>query len=192
LFIPYIPSSRQDRVKGNEAATLEVYTTILKSLVKAVSITYLDPHSIATSTMLGTKAIELPTKIAHSWQHLKNFTFVSPDLGAVSRVRKHAGNEPILIADKVRDYTTGEITEIRLLNPDDVYETEQFIVIDDICDGGRTFIELAKVIRNQFGIHVNMHLIVTHGFFTKGVEHLYSSGYTSVNWVNDMQSKELQ
>jgi ribose-phosphate pyrophosphokinase len=40
-------------------------------------------------------------------------------------------------------------------------------MVDDICDGGRTFIELAKELRGMGAEKV--HLYVTHGFFTKGL-----------------------
>jgi ribose-phosphate pyrophosphokinase len=58
------------------------------------------------------------------------------------------------------------------------------LVIDDICDGGRTFTSLVEHLPN-----VRRHLYVTHGVFSKGVEILYSSGYESVAVVNDFKNR---
>jgi ribose-phosphate pyrophosphokinase len=52
----------------------------------------------------------------------------------------------------------------------DLTDIEQIIIIDDICDGGRTFIELAKVIKEQTDKPI--YLVVTHGIFSGGFEKL--------------------
>lgn len=65
---------------------------------------------------------------------------------------------------KKRNVKTGEITETTVhiddLNGKDCY------IVDDICDGGRTFIEIAKVLRRKNSGKII--LMVSHGFFTKG------------------------
>ena len=50
------------------------------------------------------------------------------------------------------------------------------MIVDDICDGGQTFIELAKALEKQ-GAH-QIFLYVTHGIFSKGLDTLkvYFSG----------------
>jgi ribose-phosphate pyrophosphokinase len=45
-----------------------------------------------------------------------------------------------------------------------------FLIVDDICDGGRTFIELAKVLRPLTSGQVKLY--VTHGIFSAGFEAL--------------------
>ena len=57
-----------------------------------------------------------------------------------------------------------------------------FYIVDDICDGGRTFIEIAKYLKEADSIDSSrIHLMVTHGFFTKGlgvfdglIDHIYT------------------
>ena len=44
------------------------------------------------------------------------------------------------------------------------------IVVDDICDGGGTFIGLAKLLKGRGAIKCT--LAVTHGLFTKGFDKL--------------------
>ena len=59
----------------------------------------------------------------------------------------------------------------------------RFIILDDICDGGRTFIELAKELRKVYG-ECYIALVVTHGIFSKGLdvilEHL-DDVYATIN-----------
>jgi len=53
---------------------------------------------------------------------------------------------------------------------------KDIIIIDDICDGGGTFINIAKEINNEFKRFQNrqgkIYLIVTHGIFSKGFDEL--------------------
>jgi ribose-phosphate pyrophosphokinase len=61
---------------------------------------------------------------------------------------------------------TGNIlrTEIPVL---DQHEKLKYVIVDDICDGGRTFIELAKAIHNSRPT-AEVYLVVTHGIFSSG------------------------
>ena len=83
------------------------------------------------------------------------------------------------MATKIRDTATGEILRTAIYTPDpESKEGEEFhknytnpyIIVDDICDGGRTFIEIAKVIRNEIYNDARVELYVTHGIFSKGME----------------------
>ena len=73
----------------------------------------------------------------------------------------------MLTATKVRNTITGEITGTRLDDPDQSAKGRDCLIVDDICDGGRTFIELAKVIRQQGP--ARGYLYVTHGIFSNGL-----------------------
>ena len=77
---------------------------------------------------------------------------------------------------------TGKIlkTEIPDL-PGLVGDDLKYVIIDDICDGGRTFNELAKAIRAQRA-DAKIYLVVTHGIFSAGFaelslnfEHIYTT-----------------
>lgn len=43
------------------------------------------------------------------------------------------------------------------------------IIFDDICDGGATFIEEAKYLKERFS-YIKLHLYVTHAIFSNGVD----------------------
>lgn len=69
-----------------------------------------------------------------------------------------------------------------------------FFILDDICDGGRTFIEIAKAIKMKQSLssavhpenHGKIYLVVTHGIFSAGLKPLneYFDGiYTTNSYV---------
>ncbi len=98
---------------------------------------------------------------------------VSPDAGAYKKVDnialrlKHLGH--LLTARKHRDIDTGQITRTSIPGLDGI--TGKFILIDDIIDGGRTFLEIANIIL-QNNPEAEIYLIVTHGIFSAGYAQL--------------------
>ena len=73
---------------------------------------------------------------------------------------------PMVRADKIRSTDTGEITGTVVYS--EHIGSKDFLIADDICDGGRTFIELAKVLRPL--TDGKIYLYVTHGIFSKGLD----------------------
>jgi ribose-phosphate pyrophosphokinase len=47
----------------------------------------------------------------------------------------------------------------------------KYVIVDDICDGGRTFTEIAKAIK-AVRPTAKIYLIVTHGIFSAGFDEL--------------------
>jgi ribose-phosphate pyrophosphokinase len=208
LDIKYFPSSRQDRVQQEyESDSLTVYANIINNLKSIISICILDPHSEVT-----VKALKLPTYVENlafttvfskfliNQSTPKHIVIVSPDKGARGRALDVAEelkyfytNVDVLTADKVRDYNTGNIVSIQLLDPESITVLPEtvFLVVDDICDGGRTFIELIYKLQEAYQnnprkpIHVD--LMVSHGFFSKGLDVLHKMGYSKVYYANDMR-----
>jgi ribose-phosphate pyrophosphokinase len=98
---------------------------------------------------------------------------VSPDAGAYKKIFDVAQKfniDNIITASKVRDIKTGAIlrTEVPTL---DQHKDLKYIIIDDICDGGRTFTELAKVMKESRPT-AKIYLVVTHGIFSAGFDEL--------------------
>lgn len=78
-------------------------------------------------------------------------------------------------AAKVRDQLTGEITGLSM---PDIESGLSILVVDDICDGGRTFTELASLIKKYEP--KKLVLYVSHGIFSKGIECILESGYDAI------------
>lgn len=88
---------------------------------------------------------------------------VFPDKGAYDR---YGTNRSFIYFQKVRD-NYGNIVSHQTHSPSK-YEGKHCIVIDDICDGGATFLSIADKMTGQ----ASLSLYVTHGLFTKGVQEL--------------------
>ena len=95
---------------------------------------------------------------------------VSPDFGAIKKATSISEyyNIPLLISLKKRDVSTGYTVFDKLLIDDSVDLTDKkLLIVDDICDYGNTFINLAKGIKDLYNIK-SIDLFVTHGLFSKG------------------------
>jgi ribose-phosphate pyrophosphokinase len=176
LLLHYIPYARQDRrCAPGDAFSLKPFTKILNSLeFDLVEVT--DPHSNVAPALIDKVHIQSMTDIVKSSFELTNLVkttrAVSPDAGAEKKVeelcRTHDRPNTKIKADKIRDPLTGHITDT-VINVEELTGA-RVTIWDDICDGGRTFIELAKVLKAAGAVEIN--LFVTHGIFSKGYEAL--------------------
>ncbi len=135
----------------------------------------LHPHSSVSLALINrSKAIDHYRYIEKAYNDLDQPVLVSPDAGAykVSHEVAHRLNANLIPANKVR--RNGE-PEIKLQGG---VQGKRCLIIDDIADGGRTFINLARVLRDQGAEEVNLY--VTHGMFNYGfdefndfIDHIY-------------------
>lgn len=180
LTIPYFPYARQDRVcNEGEALGVKVMADLINNL-KCKELTIYDPHSDVTPALLNNVRV-IPIENIFSPVYFDEFcamknriVLVSPDAGAekkTERIAKKLGLKKIIKASKVRNTKTGDIKETKLLIDFELEISDVYIVIDDICDAGRTFIELAKVLKT-YGIY-DINLFVTHGIFSNGLDELF-------------------
>ena len=198
LDLPYIPYARQDRVavKG-ESLALKVFCDAVNSL-GFKTVTVFDPHSLVAPALINNvivKEIESGDlfMVIQDETHLINAVVVCPDNGARKRSEHFRGISPELSAnqlvfcDKKRDPISGVLSGYYVINPTDIPSQVDgpinFFVYDDICDGGGTFMLLATAIKEHMGSRpYNLHLIVSHGIFSKGKEVLLNE-YTTVGAI---------
>lgn len=193
LWMMYIPYARQDRFcEPGEAFGVKAFANILNSL-KFDEVIVVDPHSDVSRAVIDNLTVIEQDDVAFhmlAWKIKQEFFhLVSPDGGALKKIfklGKRLGVE-VHCAEKVRDTLTGEIikTNIPVLD----FEGQNLMIVDDICDGGRTFIELAKVLKERNAGKVELY--VTHGIFSKGVDILstYIDKIHSFNvWENNVDN----
>lgn len=174
LLCPYLPYARQDRVCApGESLSIRPFCDIINPL-NFKSVTVHDAHSDVSLALLN-NVINIPVDELVSNTILdicktRRPTLVAPDAGSIKKVLKVAQKYdlPMIRADKIRDVNTGAITET-VLHTNDA-DIEESLVVDDICDGGRTFIELGKVLSKE--TKGKQYLYVTHGIFSKGLHEL--------------------
>jgi ribose-phosphate pyrophosphokinase len=179
LTVPYFPFSRQDRVMTEgESFGLQSADDIIK-MCNFNRVTTWDIHSDVAGAMF-------PAGIFHNitqedlWSGMikdnlisGKTVIISPDAGALKKIYKVAKATSLTVveAKKVRDVATGHIVDTQI-DSTQLDSIDTAIIVDDICDGGRTFVELAKVIRASECFKGKLILCVTHGIFSKGVGEL--------------------
>ena len=170
LVMPYISYARQDRVcDSGEALGIKVFANLINTQNYS-SVLVWDAHSEVSVALLNNCTNVKVSALIHSLPYLADI-LVSPDAGANKKVFELAKAYPdkfnkVIRADKVRDVTTGAITDT-VVYCDDL-QGKDVLIVDDIVDGGRTFIELAiKLKEKNVGA---IFLYVTHGIFSKGLE----------------------
>lgn len=189
--IPYFPYARQDRICAQgQAFSLDLMTKLLNSNAEKFAgqrqkIVVWDCHSQVTLDLLrqNTSFQEViniePVKIIEQSEELMrilsagNTVLVCPDAGATQRTQVIANNiNPqrhqaieMIRCEKKRDPSTGKVRTTAVDSPDLTGKTA--VITDDICDGGATFIGIAKQLRSLNC--QNIILYVTHGIFSKGL-----------------------
>lgn len=198
LYVPYFVGARSDRKfqEGGVNYLKQVICPIVNSQ-NFDRVTVMDPHSDVLEGCLNNFAKFNNFAVvddALSWLIKDNeenkVVLVSPDAGAYKKVYDVAKKfeiEKIITAAKVRDLKTGNIlrTEVPVL---DQHNDLMYIIVDDICDGGRTFIELAKVIKDGRST-AKVYLVVTHGIFSNDYDELmkYIDRIFTTNSVKDIE-----
>lgn len=184
LEIGYVPYGRQDRVANvGESLSISVFARLLNSAnFDKVFVT--DPHSDVSTSLIDNCIVRDQSNFARKVilsicdpkatnNDNVECMIVIPDVGSYKKLEPFARSvlSPSVQFYKTRNTETGEITGTKSDNLNNVTNVRNFFIIDDICDGGRTFIEIAKVIREQYkGDDYKIHLIVSHGIFSKGKE----------------------
>ncbi len=214
LYTPYFMGARSDRKfeDGSNNYLKHVICPIINSMGYE-SVTVLDPHSnILEACLNGFKKVsnyELVRKfsIMDLWsrtgssgpffeEYLNNLVLISPDAGATHKIHK-LSNElgykgKVITCNKERDNEgklSKTIVPIGNNNLKD-FMSKDYIIVDDICDGGATFINIAKEIEGGYygDFKGRLFLIVTHGIFSKGFGELqqYFDGIYCTNSYSDI------
>lgn len=168
LRCPYLPYARQDRVCfPGEAFSLEVMAGFLNSL-DLDEIEVWDVHSDVASSLIehlnNVSAAHFVRRLDLSSDRT---VIVAPDTGAVTRATKCAEALycSLVKAEKTRDPSTGALGD-PIVQSDHIGNRD-FLIVDDICDGGRTFVNLARMLRPLTNGAVMLY--VTHGIFSNGL-----------------------
>ena len=173
LEIPYMPYARQDRVCApGQAFSMEVFARVL-GLMNIEQIITWDCHSNVGTELTDATSIDSAEIIKTDEQLVEllrdnNTVLVCPDKGAVARcidIKNRVGINDIVFCEKQRDSATGKIQQTNVLADD--LSGKHAVITDDICDGGYTFINIAKELRKK-NVQ-NITLFVTHGIFSKGL-----------------------
>lgn len=193
VLMPYLPGARADKGSPRGAAS---YSLFVANLGMDDFVTA-DPHSdgwmqyfrIAQhgysnlNTAVHTLMPEyfIPSYILEQYDGI-----IAPDEGASRRAAGVARSQgiPLYTATKERDFESGKL--LKFNPPTDLPEHGSFLIVDDICDGGGTFLGLAKALSPDYphSYSRNLSLYVTHGVFSKDARHDLAVTFENIYTTN--------
>ena len=182
LDMPYIPHARMDRVKSDEDVfTLKYFAEVINSLnFKIVWVR--DAHSNVSLALINNvidtgveayirKAAELAGADAMFY----------PDEGAMKRYSDNS-ELPYAFGMKKRDWKTGQILGLDIINAENIVGKD-VLIVDDICSRGGTFYHSAKALKAAGAKSVSLYVTHCEETITLGelaasdglVDHVYTT-----------------
>lgn len=192
LFIPCLFGQRSDvRFSEHQSFDLKIITDIINSC-EFKEVTIFDPHSTVSLALINNSRKLGPDEyVQRAWDDMRkksegHLCMVSPDAGAFKKVFGLGAkfNLPVLGANKHRDLEGN----INLTFAGDVKD-KTCLIVDDLADGGYTFIVLGNELKKRGAKKV--YLYVSHAYFNKGFDELKKSidGIYCTNSVKDIQDE---
>lgn len=159
LNLPYIPNARQDRVKSSEDVfTLKYFADVINSL-NFNHVQVMDAHSYVSLALIDRVIPCTPYDcINKAIEECNPDVLFFPDEGSQKRYSDMSPME-YAFGIKKRDWSTGKILGLELMNKE-VVDGKDVLIIDDICSRGGTFLYSAKALK-EVGAR-NIYLYVTH------------------------------
>lgn len=191
VVLPYFPAARQDRLMvSGEPLSIKVYADIINAQ-NFESVTVFDPHSEVTPALLNNcRVIDNHKFIERVIQQLSdNLLLISPDGGALKKIYKVAAylqNYEVVECSKSRNVKTGQLTGFKVYAED--LQGKDCLIVDDICDGGGTFLGLAKELKAKNA--GNLYLAISHGIFSKGFDEL-EKHFTKIFTTDSFKTIEI-
>lgn len=165
LCVRYLMGGRSDREQvAGHSVDLEVVAQMLNTC-EFSRVVIFDPHSPNTQRLIRRSVAVEPQYLVSKYSGPAAVLIV-PDTGALRRLPITASwnrsFSEYVTCDKHRNPLTGKI-ELTVNNPD-WCESRECVIVDDICDGGGTFLQIAEQIHPS-----KLTLIVSHAIFSKGL-----------------------
>ena len=177
LKMPYICHARMDRVKDEtDVFTLKYFCEIINSL-NFSRVWVLDPHSNVSLALLD-RVSQIPMmntineclnrlvyEIGHDYgtetreKVYQDLVLFFPDEGSMKRYSSEIDFLPYAFGIKKRDWKTGQIQGLQLVNGE-LVKGKNVLIIDDICSRGGTFYHAAKALKEAGA--TNVYLYITH------------------------------
>ena len=195
LYMPYIPHARMDRVKSDEDVfTLKYFCEVINSLkFKVVHVR--DAHSNVSLALLENVVEEgVEWYVHNAIATSKADALFFPDEGAMKRYSDHF-TKPYAFGMKKRDWETGKILGLDIINEENI-KGKNVLIVDDICSRGGTFFYAAKALKAAGAKSVSLYVthlektvilgemantdgLVDHVYTTKSIfpEYLFEEGY---------------
>lgn len=182
LDMPYIPHARMDRVKSTEDVfTLKYFAEIINSL-HFTAVYVRDAHSNVSLALINNVydwGVRGYIEIAVEKSGAQALFF--PDEGAMKRYSEQSPM-PYAFGMKKRDWETGKILGLDIINAENIVGKD-VLIVDDICSRGGTFFHAAKALKaagaksvSLYVTHLESTVILGEMASTDGlVDHIYTT-----------------
>lgn len=176
LYITYMPYGRMDRANGHYSVSLLAITKIINNL-SFCSVEIREPHSIVTLENINNSFVDnwCYSMLERVYQEDNYTSIFFPDFGAKKRYN-YKGNLPTAYGKKEREFLTGNIKGLKINGE----VKENVLIIDDMCSRGGTFVEAAKILRENGAKRIG--LLVSYceenvftGEIFNYIDHIYTS-----------------
>lgn len=164
-YLPYFPFARHDR-RNDAVDGFELQVAM--QMVAELDVVIADPHSDVSGQLRHFPQQQVVALFEEAGVFDNDPIVVIPDAGAAKKAHTWAAGRTNVQALKHRDPTTGKLSGFQVVTDD--LDGRPCIIVDDICDGGGTFLGLAAELKAKNAGPLT--LAVTHGLFTKGLEAL--------------------
>lgn len=182
LVIPYLMAARFDRVmQPGDSFDLEVIARLINSC-GFERVQLFDVHSDVATALIRNSHSHNNSRLLAAYDKT-DAVLICPDAGAAKKVGQYSKSlklSAVVHCIKERNLQTGDLA-LRVLEPEKC-EGKNCVIVDDLCDGGATFIAIAEQIKP-----LHLTLIVSHGIFSKGFTKLaehFDSIITSDSYQN--------
>lgn len=187
--ILYLMGMRCDRLFDiNRPFSLKLVADVINRL-NASDVEIAEAHSNRVLSLISnSNTLRVTNYIARTlFTQNPNLRLVAPDKGATER---YVTFNFSVICKKVRDEATGALLSFEAEAKDEVKGCD-LLVIDDLCDGGGTFVGLAPKLRELQP--KSLSLVVTHAVQLNGIKRVaevYDKVYIT-NSYKEWQNEEL-
>lgn len=190
--IRYLMGARMDRaISAMEPFSLAIIAAMINSC-GFTRVRLLDVHSETSTRLIRNSINLLPFQVVEQVISTCSPDYVVvPDKGAIERTTSLRAGKDLIFCTKKRDMATGALEGFEVDKSEGkgrCYDPFTCLIIDDICDGGGTFIGLAKELRKKGAKKV--FLYVTHNVQGRdrleGIDRIFTTdSYSAANshWV---------
>ncbi len=173
IFISYLMTARCDRLFDiNRPFSLKLVADIINGM-EAYNVAIIEPHSDRSLLLIKrSSGIITTTELFNAHllpQEDLDIVVALPDKGAKERYRYiQQSRIPTVTCNKVRDPESGKLLSFEVETEEVVCEGKDIVLMDDLCDGGGTFLGLAPKLREL--APKSLSLLITHAIQLEGIQ----------------------
>lgn len=152
LIMDFMPYGQSDRAFKDKIFTFKYFAKLIND-AKFDQVYIMDPHSPVMEAAIDRCNVSYPL-LPDDYD-----LYFYPDNGAAKKYSE-IYDHPYRFGNKKRDLDTGKIICYEVIADKKDIEGKKILIKDDLCMGGRTFMEAAKALHDMGAAQIDLH--ITH------------------------------